>query len=156
MKKYFNKFAAKIGKSLGSLPILLVVLIVYFLLTLITYFLLRSQEIKYPENQSSFLISYIVATGGDPAPYLQTLEVSFFLYWWILVFHLISWLFIPVVIALAADTTYRLYEQRKYAAKLNLRRKMKNILFAETNLPEEEIVKITNKFNQILEEKENA
>lgn len=154
MKRSLNNLGANLGKILGDLPILVTTIFLYIILSFATYLILRCQIGNYPENQSAFLISYIVATGGDPSPYLQTLELYSFSYYWILVFHVISWLIVPVIVALAADATCRLFEKRKNLAEILLKKKMKNILSKETPLSEDEILKITEKFDEALREKE--
>ena len=122
---------------------------------MLTYIILQFGGFNFPKDQSAFLISYIISTGGDPAPYMSTFETHFFTYYWIVVFHIISWLFIPVVIALVADSTYRLFEKRKSLSKVILNNKMRKILSEETGMSEKEILEKIEEFNLILEKKEH-
>lgn len=114
-----------LGEQLGNFNTLFYLLFLYLVGCLATYFILRCQ---LPSNQSPALVTYLVATGGDPAPFLLILTDNPVGYYWIGFLHILSWLIVPAVIASLIDASYRLHEQHMLKAERTLRNGLKEIL----------------------------
>jgi hypothetical protein len=66
-------------------------------------------------------IAYDVATGASPLNYQVDLHPAFPWLWvWMCVFHVLSWLAIPVLIATIVDALCRTYERTRVQAERQL------------------------------------
>lgn len=119
---FIERIGNWVGRFLSNFSFVLVTLLGYLILSLGTY-LWIAIDLGYfvgkPVN-----IAYKVATGSDPLEYVGDLHQFWFLWAWILVFHVISWLVVPVLAATAVDAAYRVVEERKTRAERNLRTKL--------------------------------
>jgi hypothetical protein len=142
LKRTFIRFGASLGKFLYSLTSLMLALGVYLIFCIITFVLLR---LYLDPNQNPDLVTYIIATGGDVDIYLPILRPHSIAFYWILVFHITSWLIVPVLAAATVDGAYRLYEQRKEKAVRNIEVTMVELLKLNTSLGDDEIGEIVRK-----------
>lgn len=85
-------------------------LIIYMLLSGGTWLALRGT--LAPDYGKAAAIAYTVATGGDPYNYTKDLAQYFCMWQWIRLFHIISWLAVPVLIATAIEAAHRANEAR--------------------------------------------
>lgn len=130
----FRRIETALGRFFSSLPSLLFTLLAYLVLCLFTYLILR---FSLPPEKKPGMISYFLATGGDPAPYLNDLGSYLLAYSWIMVFHVLSWLVIPVLAATAMDISFRAYDNHKHRAEKRLEKRMVMILVQEGKVSED-------------------
>lgn len=113
------------GRFLSNFSYVLVTLLIYIILSLGTYIWLSVDMGSFTGKSAN--IAYKVATGSDPLEYVEDLNKYSFLWAWILVFHVISWLVVPVLTATAVDAAYRVFEARRTRAEKDLRRRLRAI-----------------------------
>lgn len=142
MKRTFIRLGASLGKFLYSLTSLMLALGVYIILCVFTFVLLR---IYLDPSQNPDLVTYIIATGGDVDTYLPILRAHNIAFYWVLIFHVISWLIVPILAAAAVDGAYRLYEQHKIKAARSVELTMVELLKLNTDLPDDQIAEVVQK-----------
>lgn len=115
-----EEVGSRAGYILSKFSYVVGILSVYVLLSLLTCIWLTVELGTFKGLAS--IISYEVATGGSPAPFIRDIEPRFpFLWAWLLVLHAISWLLVPMLIASAVDATYRILEKQRVESYSKLR-----------------------------------
>lgn len=138
MRRWVENVGDFAGHFLANFTAVLVTLLVYTLAAIVTYFIVL--QTVNPEVSEAFRITYAVATGGDPYDFANQLSPHPWLWNWILIFHVISWLIVPVLAATAVDAAYRVVERRRHQAELALRRRLRRIGLA-AGVSEEDLEK---------------
>jgi hypothetical protein len=146
--KFFDRVGLKVGKFLTSLTYLVATLLVYAILSVLTYLWL---SFTLSNSGSAGFIAYEISTGGDPFNFRTDLAQHVWLWRWILLFHVLSWLVVPVLAATAVDATYRLLEQRRLELDRRLMSTMINVVVQELKLEEEEAERVVLKARKSME-----
>jgi hypothetical protein len=127
--------SAELGKFLSNITYVLFTLFIYIVLSLLTYIWLLFQ--LAPQRNKAAFIAYEMATGSDPYNFVADIQQFFFLWNWILIFHIISWLIVPILTATAVDATFRIYEERKRNLHERLFATMERIISNYGGIPED-------------------
>lgn len=129
MKRQASSFTKKIGNQVGrflsNFSNVFVTLIIYLSLSLVTYIWLAIALGSLSGKSAN--IAYKVATGSDPLEYVQDLNKFPLLWPWILIFHVLSWLIVPVLTATAVDAAYRVAEETRIEAENDMRSRLRAI-----------------------------
>lgn len=143
ISKYADKAGTAGGRFLSSFNYVLTALLIYLILCLVTYMVLR---IALGPNAGASFVTFEIATGADPFNFKE-LAISNPVVWvWILVVHMASWLMVPVLAATAVDAAHRKWEERRQALDTELREEMCRILNAYAGLPKDEADRIAQQF----------
>lgn len=148
VSKFFDRVGLKVGIFLANLTYLVATLIVYAILSVLTYLWL-SFTLSNPG--SARFIAYEISTGGDPFNFRADLAQHVWLWRWMLLFHILSWLIVPVLAATAVDATYRLLEQRRLELDRKLMSNMINVVVQELGVEEEEAERVVLKARKSME-----
>ena len=146
--KFLDRVGLRVGKFLTNLTYLVVTLLVHAMLSVLTYFWL-SFTLSNPG--SARFIAYEISTGGDPFNFSADLAKHVWLWRWILLFHVLSWLVVPVLAATAVDATYRLLEQRRLELDRRLMSNMINVVVQELGVEEEQAERLVLKARKSME-----
>lgn len=111
------------GQFLADFSYLLSTLLVYVILVVGTYLVLLWK--LWPDQEKALFIAYEAATGADPFNFASDLKRFFWLWVWIMVFHVISWLAVPVLAATAVDAACRIFEEKRSRGERSLRRRIR-------------------------------
>lgn len=110
-----------LGDFFSSIRKLLIALAIYVALWIGLFAALYWELSNFRE---AGFIAYIIATGGDPYNFKDLGEKYPFIWAYISIMHVASWLIVPVLIAAVIDATYRQYE----AARRREERKMQRLM----------------------------
>jgi hypothetical protein len=143
-----NILGEKLGRFLSNFTYVLLTLFVHIGLTILTYILL---SYALPAEKSAGFIAYEIATGGDPYNFVGDIQSHYWTWRWILLFHVISWLIVPVIAATAVDAAFRIYEQRKAELSATLSDRMEDIMIRHLGLSPEDAEKLALKTRQEME-----
>jgi hypothetical protein len=140
MGSKFSKFVTGAGATAGrffsSLTYVLSALLIYITLSVLTYMWLAFQ--LAPAHGKASFIAYEVATGGDPFNFAGDLQQYNLLWVWILIFHAISWLIVPIVAATAVDLAFNAWEEKRLELDERLLDQMSEIIGGQLGIPQEE------------------
>ncbi|HJR06896.1 MAG TPA: hypothetical protein VJ842_06550 [Pyrinomonadaceae bacterium] len=136
LKNLIISASAKSGKYLSNITYVLSTLLIYIAFSILTYIWLVIQ--LSPQRNKAAFIAYEMATGSDPYNFAIDLQGFFLLWNWILVFHIISWLIVPILAATAVEATFRVYEQRKQDLNEKLLTSMERIIGEYGGISQEE------------------
>jgi hypothetical protein len=131
--KLFKELGEKTGRVLSDFTYVLGTLMFYIVLGLATYIVLKTR-LPVETGRAGF-IAYVIATGGDPSNFAKELEIHYWSWRWVLAFHIISWLVVPLLGAAAIDVAYRMYERRRTEDHESLLDKMEEVIKGNTKLP---------------------
>jgi hypothetical protein len=122
---YLERFAGWLGRSTANLKRLGATLGAYVALSVGTYLWLAA-DLKTLRGAAA-TIAYDLSTGGSPLQYSSEIRPAFPALWfWLSLFHIVSWLIVPVLAATTIDVAYRIYEQKRLRAEKRLRRRFRN------------------------------
>ena len=108
-----------VGRFLSNFSYVLGTLGLYLFLSAVTFIWLAIDVDRY----RAATITYDVATGGNPLEYIGELQRPYPVLWgWIVFFHILAWLVVPVLAATAVDAAYRKWDERKEEAERRLRK----------------------------------
>ncbi|HKP86149.1 MAG TPA: hypothetical protein VJZ26_08635 [Blastocatellia bacterium] len=134
-----------LGRFLSDFRFVLLTLLVHVILAMLTWLLLAINI--PPEKASAGFLAYEIATGGDPFNFKECFQAHYFLWTWVLVFHVASWLIVPVLAATAVDAAHRIWEERQLSLDKYLRTQVKELLDLTKLTPEEK----SNKVEELLD-----
>lgn len=109
ISSFITKTGRATGRFLSNFGYVLTTLIIYVLFSLVTYGVLR---VGLGANAGPSLITFIIATGGDPYNFKELSTTHPVVWGFIIVLHVLSWLIVPVLAATAVDAAYRKWEER--------------------------------------------
>ena len=132
----------RLGRYLSNFASVIVTLVIYVVLSLVTYVLLV-QEL--PTEKRPGFIAYEIATGGDPINFEADIQTHYWTWRWILLFHVVSWLIVPVLAATAVDAAFKTYEERRKRVSDQLSDRMEQILTKHSELSQEDAEKVTDR-----------
>jgi len=151
MRSPFSRLITFIGRKTGqyltNLTYVVATLVIYGFLSVLTYLWMAS---KLSSTQARF-IAYEVSTGGDPFNFAAQLSQHVWLWRWVLVFHVVSWIIVPVLAATAVDATFRLWEQRRLELDRKLMAQMVGVIVEHLGLESEEAERVAQKTRQGME-----
>ena len=109
LSNIINSAGRSTGRFLSNFGYVLTTLVIYLFFCLVTYAVLR---IGLGADAGPSLITYIIATGGDPYNFKELSTTRPVIWGFIIVLHIFSWLIVPVLAATAVDAAYRKWEDR--------------------------------------------
>lgn len=127
-----DKEASKLGNALSffgryfsNFKYLLFTLFLYTICALVTWIALL---FKFKFNlKTATGIAYTLSTGGDPYSQPEALQLGWGWWLWFFLFHILSWLLVPVLIASAIECAHRTNEERSKQAERALLEKFEAI-----------------------------
>ncbi|MDQ3802256.1 MAG: hypothetical protein M3416_00135 [Acidobacteriota bacterium] len=122
-KKLTHKIVGVTGDLSSSPKFLLGMLFLYFAMWLALFLALHIQLFEF---ENAGFIAYEIATGADPFNF-KDLGKHPLIWTLISILHVMSWLVLPVVIAVVIDATYRIYEERRLRAEKKVKRRIRQI-----------------------------
>ena len=134
-KLALSEISIKLGRFLSNLQYVLSTLVVYVALGFLTFFLLAIQS-DINKTKAGF-IAYEMSTGGDPYNFLAEVQHHSLLWSWLLVFHVISWLIVPILAATAVDGAFRSWEQKRLRLESKLMAIMITVITAHADVSPE-------------------
>lgn len=143
-----NILGEKLGRFLTNFTYVLLTLLFHIGLTISTYILL---SYELPSDKSARFIAYEIATGGDPYNFAGDLQSHYWTWRWILFFHVISWLIVPIIAATAVDAAFRIYERRHAELSATLSDRMEEIVIRHLGLSPEDAEQFALKARQEME-----
>jgi hypothetical protein len=123
--KVAKRTGVAIGRFLSNFSYVLSTLLLHVLLSGITYLVLK---IVLGSGKREAFIAYEIATGGDPFNFSDIFSPHPILWAWILMFHVISWLIVPVLAATAVDAAYRVWEEKRLEVDKRLQEQMRAVV----------------------------
>jgi hypothetical protein len=106
-----KSITTKLGEFLSIWQYLFFSLGIYVVLGLGNTVLIRwAADVSW--NKASW-IAYEIATGGDPFNFYNELQPYWLLWIWMLSFHVLSWLLIPILVGTAVNVSIQSWEQRR-------------------------------------------
>ena len=120
-----KKIGHLVGRFLSNFHNVFVTLVIYLVLGFGTYVWLAIDLGSFSGKSTN--IAYKVATGSDPLEYVDVINKFPFLWAWILIFHVLSWLVVPVLTATAVDAAYRIAEETRIEAERDMRLRLRAI-----------------------------
>lgn len=102
-----EKLISNCGRFFSNFQFLLFSLSFYIIATLGTWLALL---LKF-DFKTATAIAYTISTGGDPYSQQKTGELGWIWWGWFFVFHVLSWLAVPVLIAAAIDSAHKFNEK---------------------------------------------
>jgi hypothetical protein len=149
ISKSTAKVGAKLGGFLSNLTYVMSTLLIYLVISILTCIWLLFQ--LAPQYSKAAFIAYEMATGGDPYNFASELQQYFILWIWVLIFHVISWLIVPVLAATAVDAAFRTYDMRRQELDENLLARMEDIIIKYGGIPAETAEKLAIEAQEKLE-----
>jgi hypothetical protein len=143
-----NSLGEKLGHFLSNFTYVLITLLSHIGLTISTYVLL---SYELPSEKSARFIAYEIATGGDPYNFVGDMQSHYWTWRWILLFHIISWLMVPVIAATAVDAAFRIYEHRRAELSATLSDRMAEIIVRHLGWSPEDAEKFALKARKEME-----
>lgn len=147
--EFINRIGRKTGRYLSNFTYVLSTLVFYLFLTLLTYVLLAFK--LSPEYGKAAFLAYEIATGSDPYNFSADLRQPTWLWIWILVFHVISWLIVPVLAGTAVNAAFHSWEQRKLALNKELLVLMEKAIVDQLRLPAHEAKRLAQELKETME-----
>jgi hypothetical protein len=114
-----------VGRFFSNPQYLLVSLLAYLGLCLLLYILVLS-KLPLDYDKAAF-VTFDIATGGDPYNFTADLISNKLIWTWALVIHLLSWLIMPVLIAMVVDAAYNFFEEGKIKAERKVQKRIRQI-----------------------------
>jgi hypothetical protein len=129
---FVRRLGQRSGRFLSDFPSVVVTLLIYILLTVATYIWMKIQIASPTPNH--LFITYELATGADPAQFVTSIQNFRLLWYWVLIFHVVSWLIVPVLAATAVTAAFNVWEERKIGLQQKLIATMVSIIQENTRL----------------------
>lgn len=131
INKTTTALANSVASFLSNLNSLLLTLLAYVLTVLFTYLLLK---VRIGSGHHEAFIVYQIATGGDPYNFASTFANNVWVWRWLLVLHIFSWLIVPVLAATAVDVVFSIREKKRFALEDQIENAMIQALMTHTTL----------------------
>jgi len=131
MNRVTTALANKVASFLSNLNSLLFALLTYVLIVLFTYLLLK---VRIGSGHDEAFIVYQIGTGGDPFNFADDFANNLWLWRWLLVLHVLSWLIVPVLAATAVDVVFSIREKKKFELEDRIENSMVQALMTHTTL----------------------
>lgn len=130
----FTNIGEATGRFLSDFSYVLSTLVAYVLLSVATYV---SIKLVVPSGPVGHLfMAYELATGSDPLNFVTTLQRHRLLWYWILAFHILSWLIVPVLAGTAVSAAFHVWQEKRAALDQQLLATMGNVIRAHGGLSE--------------------
>jgi hypothetical protein len=129
-----NLMFTRIKARLYPFKYVIILFVTYCVLFVVTYAALSGH---LSEPGEAFRIAYSIGTDGDPANAYVKVKDAPLLWGWMLIFHVLSWLALPLVAAAAVDVVLRLAEERKRKAEERMQSRLSQIATLLGRQPEE-------------------
>ena len=98
---------------------------IYALILGITLILLMQ---GLPDTRKAIFITYSFGTGADPVEFQSDLQAfPPGIQYWLLGLHVISWLFVPILVATVIDVIIRELEQKRQGAGDRIKKRIRNV-----------------------------
>lgn len=134
-----TSFLIAIGERTGrfflNFPYVLATLLLYVGLSGVTYVWIKI-EIP-PGTVPHFFIAYELATGSDPLNFASSLQNHRLIWCWVLIFHVLSWLIVPVLVATTISAALHVWEERRLELDQLLVSRMAEVIRAQGEVTDE-------------------
>jgi len=146
--QFISFIGRRTGQFLTNLTYVVTTLLGYVFLSILTYLWLAA---RLSSPGRARFIAYEISTGGDPFNFAAELYQHVWLWRWVLLFHVISWIIVPVLAATAVDATFRLWEQRRLELDRRLMSQMVDIIVEHLGMKDDEAQRLALKTRQRME-----
>jgi hypothetical protein len=114
-----------VGRFFSNPQYLIISLLAYLGLCLFLYILVLC---KLPlDYDTAGFVTFDIATGGDPHNFTEKLTTSSLIWTYALGIHFLSWLIMPVLIAMVVDAAYKFFEESKIKAEKKVEKRIRQI-----------------------------
>jgi hypothetical protein len=140
----------QIGRLLSFSRFLVRFLFVYLAVSIANVFLIA--WVTGATYSESSWIAYEIATGGDPFNFYNQLRPYWFLWIWILIFHVVSWLLVPILVGLSVTSITASWAERRAQLKKQLQTLLSELYTTHAGMSPSEAEKLAIEMLSSMEE----